>query len=208
MTNTTISIKPPNMRTASFRLIGAAPLVQCRFSTKAQEQIRATQAAGSTAKSKRQREAKDFEALYEASIHRSMEGWAGVPAGAFRNAMISACRVAGFAMTKAKLAIFIEGDGIDQHDGAPLVRIIGEPRRHESMVRNASGVCDLRVRSMWEKWALDLRVRFDADLFTLTDVTNLLMRVGQQVGIGEGRPDSKASAGMGWGLFDLSGEAA
>jgi len=29
------------------------------------------------------------------------------------------------------------------------------------------------------------------------------MRVGQQVGICEGRPDSKNSAGMGWGLFTL-----
>ena len=35
------------------------------------------------------------------------------------------------------------------------------------------------------------------------DVTNLLMRVGQQVGIGEGRPDSKNSAGMGWGTFNV-----
>ena len=48
-----------------------------------------------------------------------------------------------------------------------------------------------------------MRVRFDADQFTLTDVANLLMRVGMQVGIGEGRPFSKNSNGMGWGLFDL-----
>jgi hypothetical protein len=30
-----------------------------------------------------------------------------------------------------------------------------------------------------------------------------IARVGQQVGICEGRPDSKNSAGMGWGLFDI-----
>ena len=44
----------------------------------------------------------------------------------------------------------------------------------------------------------------DADQFSLTDITNLLSRVGAQVGIGEGRPDSKSSAGMGWGMFRLS----
>jgi len=33
----------------------------------------------------------------------------------------------------------------------------------------------------------------------------LLARVGMQVGIGEGRPDSKNSAGMGWGLFEVVG---
>lgn len=35
------------------------------------------------------------------------------------------------------------------------------------------------------------------------DVANLMNRVGAQVGIGEGRPDSKNSAGMGWGLFSI-----
>jgi len=34
-------------------------------------------------------------------------------------------------------------------------------------------------------------------------LTNLLARAGLQVGIGEGRPDSKNSAGMGWGLFQI-----
>ena len=36
-----------------------------------------------------------------------------------------------------------------------------------------------------------------------TDVTNLMQRVGMQVGIGEGRPDSRDSAGLGWGTFRL-----
>jgi hypothetical protein len=32
---------------------------------------------------------------------------------------------------------------------------------------------------------------------------NLFNRVGQQVGVGEGRPDSRNSAGMGMGLFNV-----
>ena len=51
-----------------------------------------------------------------------------------------------------------------------------------------------------------VRIRYDADMFAQEDIYNLMMRVGQQVGIGEGRPDSKNSAGMGWGLFDLDAE--
>jgi hypothetical protein len=42
------------------------------------------------------------------------------------------------------------------------------------------------------------------DQFTPEDVANLMARVGMQVGIGEGRPDSKNSAGMGWGLFKIA----
>jgi hypothetical protein len=32
---------------------------------------------------------------------------------------------------------------------------------------------------------------------------NLMLRAGQQVGIGEGRPDSPNSNGLGWGRFAL-----
>jgi hypothetical protein len=35
-------------------------------------------------------------------------------------------------------------------------------------------------------------------------VTNLMQRVGLQVGIGEGRPDSRESAGLGWGTFAIA----
>lgn len=200
-----VSIKPPNFQTAVFRIVGTAPYVQNKFSQKAREQMRSTQEAGSTSRSKRAREAKDFQAAYEGATHRTAEGWAGIPAPAFRNAMISACRTVGFKMTLAKLSVFVEADGFDIDDGTPLVRIInGEPRYHESLVRLQTGVADIRARPMWEPgWEAEIRITFDADQFTLADVSNLLMRVGMQVGVGEGRPDSKNSAGMGWGTFIL-----
>jgi hypothetical protein len=37
----------------------------------------------------------------------------------------------------------------------------------------------------------------------MADVLNLVSRCGMQVGIGAGRPDSKASAGCGFGLFQV-----
>ena len=49
-------------------------------------------------------------------------------------------------------------------------------------------------------------MRYDADQFTAVDIANLMMRVGVQVGIGEGRPDSKTSTGMGWGTFEVINE--
>ena len=111
-------------------------------------------------------------------------------------------------MTRAKLSIFCEADGHDADDGTPLVKITkGKPRYHESLVRNASGVCDIRPRPMWAPgWQAKVRIRFDADQFEVDDMANLLMRAGQQVGIGEGRPDSKKSCGMGWGLFEVCGK--
>lgn len=202
-----VSIKPPNFQTAVFRIIGTAPYVQNKFSAKAKEQMRATQEQGSTSRSKRTKTAKDFNAAFEGATHRTSDGWAGIPAPAFRNAMISACRTVGFKMTLAKLSVFVEADGFDVDDGTPLVKILkGEPRYHEALVRLQTGVADIRARPMWEPgWESEIRITFDADQFTLADVSNLLMRVGMQVGVGEGRPDSKNSAGMGWGTFRVEG---
>ena len=200
-----VTVPAANMRVAEFLIVGTAPYVQCRFSQKAIEQIRATQAAGSQAKSKKVREAKDFQAAYESSKHLMENGECGIPAGAFRQAMISACRLIGFKMTLAKLAVFVDADGFDVVDGTPLIAIIGTPEKHEMMGRNANGSVDLRVRTMFRQWSAKLRIKFDADVFSVTDVSNLLSRVGQQVGVGEGRPDSKKSCGLGWGTFSIQG---
>jgi hypothetical protein len=56
---------------------------------------------------------------------------------------------------------------------------------------------------LYREWSATLRIRYDAGMLTDSDVVNLLARVGLQVGIGEGRPDSKQSAGLGFGLFEL-----
>jgi hypothetical protein len=196
-----LSIPAPRFETLMFKIVGTAPYMQARFSEKAKNAMREKHEAGSVSKKGRKREARDFDDDYQQAMHKSTQGWCGVPAGAFRAAAISACRLVGFKMTMAKLSLFIEADGFDEIDGTPLVRIHGEPEKTEMMVRNATGVADIRVRPLWRDWTCDLRVRFDCDQFTRLDVANLLLRVGMQVGVGEGRPDSKSSNGLGFGLF-------
>lgn len=200
-----INIKPINMRTMQFRVTGTAPLMQAAFSAKAIQKIRATQEAGSTSRSKKQREARDFEQDFLDARHVSTDGWVGIPAPAFRNACIDVCRMVGFKMTHAKMSLFIEADGFDAVSGQPLVRLdAAEPEKNVLAVRNQTGVVDLRARPMWREWACNLRVKFDADQFTPTDVANLLERAGVQVGIGEGRPFSRESAGLGLGTFTIT----
>jgi len=202
-----VAIPAPNFKTCEFTIVGSAPYVQNAFSKKALETMRAKQSAGSTAKKGGKKEAKDFDECFRQSMHRSRDGWYGIPAGAFRAAIVSACRTVGFKMVLAKLSAFVEADGFDAVDGTPLVRITkGDPRHVEHYVR-IQQTTDIRVRAMWDEgWEAVLRVRFDADQFTTADMANLIMRVGQQVGIGEGRPDSKSSTGMGWGLFIIKGD--
>ena len=204
VSNSPIAITPPDFRHISIRLKGTSPLVINRFSQKAMIEMKATQEAGSTSRAKKVRTAKDFDALYEGAKHKSIEGWDGIHAASFRNAAISACRAVGFKMTHAKLAFRVMEDGWDMADGAPLVKILdGEAEQWIAPTRNATGVIDLRSRPMYRKWGARLNITYDAGMLSDADIVNLISRVGKQVGIGEGRPDSKQSAGLGFGLFDI-----
>ena len=206
-TKEVVTITPPKFRRIKVRLVGTAPYVQARFSAKAMQAIKAKQEAGSTAAKGNKKAARDFDEDFRQAQHLSSDGWIGVPASALRNACIDVCRMAGFKMTHARMSIFVESDGLDSVDGMPLVRLDApEPERMEMMTRNATGVADLRVRPMWREWAINAVIRFDEDQFTVSDVFNLLARAGEQVGIGEGRPFSKSSNGMGFGTFEVSAD--
>lgn len=201
-TQEVVMVKPLNMQHIQVRLVGTSPYMQARFPAKAMQAMKSKMEAGSTAKKGSKREARDFDNDFQEAQHVSTDGWNGVPASAIRNACIDACRMVGFKMTHAKLSLFAMADGNDQVDGTPLIRLDADkPERTDMAVRNATGVADIRVRPMWREWAMNVTLTYDADQFTASDVVNLLVRAGVQVGIGEGRPFSKSSNGLGFGTF-------
>lgn len=210
-----ISITPPNMKVIQLTIVGTSPLVQNRFGEKARNIMQEAQEAGSQGKKGKKREPKDFVRCYNDARHiavRNVDGtpiaepWDGIHAGGFRRAMVDACSVVGFHMTKAKKTLFVRPNGFSL-DGSPLVKITkGKPEMHIGPVRNSSGVADLRARPLWQPgWEAVLTLEFDNDLFSVLDIANLLNRVGIQCGIAEGRPNSKESTGCGWGTFRIEG---
>lgn len=202
-----ITVSAPNFGHAVFTIKGTTPLVIHRFSLKTKQQMKEKMETGKPAGSKKNREAKSTDELFNEARYRSKEGWDGFQASCIRNAMISACRLVNFTMVLAKLSFFVEADGWDmQEPQIPLIRIYGEPVKQEDMARVETGQPYVTVRPAYHDWKAKIRVRWDQDQFTLEDVSNLLARVGLQVGIGEGRPFSKNSAGMGWGLFMIEGQ--
>jgi hypothetical protein len=198
-----LMVAKPNLVKTRFHIWGTAPYVQNKFSgTKKDQMLKTQQATKGT--SRKAKSPRDIESDYQGAIHLCSNGSYGIPAPAFRCGLISACRVAGLVMTKAKLSVFCEADDVDEEDGTPLVFLIaGEPEMTKMHVRLESGVASIAVRPMWREWEADVPLKWDADQFSEQDVANLLERVGQQVGIGEGRHDSKKSNGMGWGTFTL-----
>lgn len=200
-----IIIARPNFQIAKLTIVGISPYVQHAFSQKSMNTMMEGMMKGSQTRKGKAREAKNFKEAYEGATHFSNEGWIGIPAAAIRNAMISACRTVGFKMTLAKLSLFVEPNGFDRSSRDPLIKITkGKPHEHFASARNSNGSTDIRCRPMWDPgWEAVITIKWDADQFSATDIVNLLARVGAQVGIGEGRADSRNSAGMGWGHFEV-----
>ncbi len=198
-------IKKPNMKVVPFTIRGTAPYVGNKFSGEAREMMRAKQAAGAQANKGKKREPKDFEKCRREATHFLPDGSCGLPASGLRQGLVAACSLVGFKMTLAKKSLFVEADGFDADDHSPLVRFTkGDPEHFETATRNETGVADIRARPLWQPgWEAQVRVRYDADLFSASDVRNLMERVGLQIGMGAGRPDSKASCGQGWGTFEV-----
>jgi hypothetical protein len=204
MKQTSVVIKAPQFKIAEFIIKGVSPLIIHRFSAKTKLQMKAKMEMGKAASSRKDREAKKTDDLYQEARYISSNNWDGFNASALRCALISACRLVNFKMTLAKLSVFVEPDGYDKLEPQiPLIRIYGKSEKLESIARVETGQPYVCVRSMFREWECKVHIKFDADQFTLDDISNLLTRVGAQVGLGEGRPDSKNSAGMGMGLFAI-----
>lgn len=68
------TIRPPKFGFEKFTIIGAAPLVIHRFSSKIKEEMRTKMQIGKASGSRKNREAKDFDAAYNAARYISKEG--------------------------------------------------------------------------------------------------------------------------------------
>ena len=188
-----------------FDLKGTAPLLQCAFSQKALRIMKDTQAAGDAANRKkgRNRPGRDYEAEFHGAAHRSIEGWNGIPAMAIKSAMISGSG-SEYRQMQAKRCIKVVADGYDSVDGSPLVRIFGEPEPHDSIRRSGpKRIATPRVRAIYRTWTAKVKIKFEKGVYVAADIVNMLMRAGEQIGIGEGRPGSRDSVGMDFGTFSI-----
>lgn len=203
---TEVQIKRPNFQHTIVKVIGTAPYMSNAMSSEARAKMKAGQEEGTRARRmKRNRDPKNFHAQFKGSLHVSREGWNGITASSFRNAMIDACRTVDLAMTRAKLFIFIEPDGYCANDGTPLVRIYGDPVADERIGKLASGTSDILVRARFDEWHCNIKIKWDADSLSAVDIVNLLARAGVHCGVGAGRPNSRQSNGIGMGTFRVDG---
>jgi hypothetical protein len=148
---------------------------------------------------------RDFEREYRESCYYAPapDAWPGINVNSLRKACIDACRLTTLKMTLAKMLFFVVPDGFDALTAWPIMRVHGTPEKFISSVRNAGRQrsVDLRARTLFRTWHLKPHIRYDASKITFEEIVQLVQRVGEQVGIGQGRPFSESSAGIGFGLF-------
>lgn len=139
----------------------------------------------------------------EACVYRLPDGRPGIPATAFKAALVSACRFFDKpSMTEAKLLFFVEGEGPDQ-----LVPIEGTPILREDTPRNANGSADLRYRYAFDQWRATVTIRFVPSCISAASIVALLDAAGR-VGVGDWRPGSPKSHTGTFGQFRVTPEGA
>lgn len=172
---------------------GISPLIIHKWSEKAKRMMREKQ-SGSAARARHDPKVADEEA--EAALYRLPDGRPGLPATAFKAAIVGAVRLfQGVTMTAVKSALFVQGEGPEQ-----LVPIEGPMAVREDTPRVAGGVADLRYRYAFFPWTTTLRVEYLATLIDSASVVALVDAAGNG-GVGDWRPSAPKSATGTFGRF-------
>jgi hypothetical protein len=172
----------PDIQIIEIRIRGLSALISHAWSQKAKEMMLAKQTKRATAG----REAKDPEADFQASLYHHPDGGYGFPSTAFKNAAVRAGTYTDNKMTYLRGAFYVQGD---------MVKIEGEPRKREDMVRVGMGTADIRYRAEFPTWTATLRVQFNARAISAEQIINLFQVAGFSVGVGDWRPEKDGSFG-------------
>jgi len=204
----------PGVRTERFRtlLIGTSPLILHKFSEKLRKMILDKHMGEASAG----KEAKNPHDNFMASRYLLSDGSDGVPAAGLKAAFVAGFdKKSGVPMTKAKGAIRVVADD----PATNLVRLIGPenpraaervgdpgawPQMREDVVRNESGVVDIRHRPEFWPWALAVEIEFLPSACSMSQVLQAIAMAGFVEGLAEWRPGSKQSRSGSYGCWQLA----
>lgn len=185
-----------NVKTIQIPIVGTSPLIVSRFDEKSKRQIEESGTAGLKQGGKKKNIISPEE-QYEKSIYYLSDGKScGLPAVAFKAAMVTAAyRTYGRPMTITRSAFHVIADDPD----TGLVKIEGAHRMREDMVRvgGVTKVAAPRYRAEFPVWSAVLTIRFMQDVITAEDIAGLVNAAGFTCGVGEWRPEKSNSGSFG-----------
>jgi len=185
----TAELQKINVERTTVKIKGLSPLIMHRWSEKARKQMLDKQMKKTVKK-----EAKSPEEQFEASVYRLDDGGLGFPADAFKKAMIRGAKQLGLVMTDAHTSFFVHGEYCTRDD-RELVRINGDIRPREDMVRLNGGTSDIRFRGQVVEWDAELNISYNSAITSFDRIVNMLHAAGYGVGVGEWRPERDGTFG-------------
>lgn len=188
--NLEVVLKPIAKQIIAIQITGDTGLITHKWSEKAKKQMLEKQQL-----KKPKKEIRDPQREYEESLYVMKDGSYGFPAIGIKGAITAmAHKDSGIEKTLVRKAIFVHGT--PDNEGNLLVKINGEPRMREDMVKIGMGTSDLRYRPEFMPWSMKLELTYDADLILPETILNLLDHAGFSVGLGEWRPERDGQNGM------------
>lgn len=188
-------IKIPRLclKTISITIVGISGLLVNRFDEKVKQQLEDDHQG--KAKNKKTPATPDEEFRRSLYVIDEKKKIYGIPSGALKNCVVSACRyVDGIAMTTACGAFHVE-NGIN---GLIPIKSKG-PEVDKRLVRVGpfgSKKPATRYRAIFHEWEATFQVTYNEGVITAEQLLNLYENAGFSVGICEFRPEKKGSLGM------------
>ena len=190
-----IEIPPLKISYLDMAIEGTAPLICHAWADKAKKMILDKQQKKASAGRETRRPEKDFaESLYWLSPKPDFEpmsdeeimdavakGEFGFPSIAFKSAAIDGAYQTGAISKKtiARASFMLLGE---------FIKLEGEPRPRQDMVRIGMGTADIRFRAEFLNWRATLHVSYNELATSPEQILNMMNIGGYSVGVGEWRP--------------------
>ena len=186
-----IQLRRLSQAEVSIAIQGVTPVIPHKWAEKSLRMMRDKQfSVGGAARQKKEPKVPEEEAAQSCYwLDPEKMTKPGLPAVAFKAAMVGACRFFEEpSMTLAKLLFYVAGEGSDQ-----LVPVQGDLTMREDTPRNSGGTADLRYRYAIWPWSATLVVRYLANQIDGESVANLVDAAGR-LGVGDWRPSAPKSS--------------
>lgn len=190
-----VKVNPIRKRKLIFTIRGTSPLVMHKWGEKSIDMMRQKHGGKKT----KTREIRNPEQEYKDAMHVTTHGEIGIPAGAFKAALINAAhKDIGIEKTLVKKSVFVLCD--DENQVMPLDIDERKVKMREDCVRVGQGSTDLRYRpEIPAGWLCQVALEIDGELLQDSDLLTLVDRAGFGVGLLEMRPEK----GKDFGRFEV-----
>ncbi len=184
-----VTVKPVEITTSTFMLLGITPMIQNRLPEKARMELlmpKGKKTAAEKASSLKHDPIAEFRASPTTIADDDAPTLIGVPASAVKKAIAAAALdIPGAKKSQIGRLTYVRGD---------VVPVYGLPQVMSAVVRSAdmNRTPDVRTRCVLPKWCAMVTIEHPSAIISSQSLANLLVAAGRFIGIGDWRSEKGA----------------